>query len=234
MVADRPPACLSGLCKRWQVRESPAAGMPSRIYDDRFRVDPRTTVARRVLWLNGMTEEGARLDRRELGWISARALEVGGDSPFAIAQALLDLQNLLIGYAHDDDGEEIFQTARFSFRVGRGDCEDKAVSFATTAVIAGLEADVAWLDQPRANNNHVAARVCLAHLGGRRIAGPVPEARLDGINGAWRSVRITGRAWSPDCVPAWVEATLRGARPNEHPYDALARLGSQSADRKTL
>ena len=242
-VAAAPPAlCGSALCKRYMLAPpalGPGAagsigGAPTD-FPERFRVDPWTSVETRVRWLNALVDQGVRRDRDFLGPIALRMrARAAAQTPRAIAQSILDGQNELVAYEQDPEGEEVFQTARWSIVGGVGDCEDKSVTFATLAILAGLDADVVWVSQPRARNNHVPGRVGLGRLDGRAV--PWVDAPWDD-HGRYPTVRVTvgpRAAGAPDYRPVWAEPTLRFARVGEHPYDALRRLGTQNPDRANL
>jgi transglutaminase-like putative cysteine protease len=120
-------------------------------------------------------------------------------TPRTLAQVLLEAQNALIAYLPDQDGQEVFQGARFSYFARTGDCEDKSVFFASVARLLGLEADVVWIDQPGAANNHVTARVCLVHRYGTLVED-APRVWDDTDPGR---VRVTGPAVPAGCRYAW-------------------------------
>lgn len=226
-VVPRPPACGAGACRRWLV-ERPGAGPDD--LPDRFRVDPRTPVDTRVGWILRLIEQGA--DDGALDGVASVCERHCADpgSPRSVAQTLLDVQNALVSYVPDEDGEEIFQSAQFSYFARTGDCEDKSIFFAAVARRLGLEADAVWINQKGAANNHVTARVCLVHRRG--------AARFDGGR-PWDDpdpgrVRVVGLAPPARCSYAWAEPTLRGALVGENPYDVLRRLGTGSPSRQHL
>lgn len=228
-VAPPPPTCVRGACRRWLVER---AGSPRGDLPDRFLVDARTPVETRVSWLLRLVEQGAGRDAATFAGIAAvcERHSAAPTTPRTLGQALLEAQNALITYLPDRDGQEVFQGARFSYFARTGDCEDKAVFFASVARLLGLEADVVWIDQPGAANNHVTARVCLVHRNGS-LVDDVPRPWDDTDPGR---VRVTGAAVPVGCRYAWAEPTLRGALIGENPYDVLRRLGTGSPNRPNL
>lgn len=242
-MAAAPPPCRSAECRKFLLERPPTGALPEGFrgdargdFPERFRVSPWTSAETRVLWLNALVDQGVRRDRDLLGPIAldlrARA---AAQTPRAIAQSILDGQNQLVAYEMDPDGEEIFQTARWSIVGGVGDCEDKSVTFATLAILAGLDADVVWVFQPDADNNHVPARVSLSLLDGRNVEEL--RAPWDDDGRRYPKVRVLvgpRAAHRPAGRLRWAEPTLRGARVGEHPYDALRRLGAQQPGRENL
>ena len=127
-----------------------------------------------------------------------------------LVQWLMDCVHLLMDYAPDPPGLEVFQTVQWSiggqcgFSVspitgatkGCGDCEDLATLLVCLCLCLGITARVKWIEQKGSPLNHVAAVVLF------------DDQRPDDPK-AWR------------CT----DATIPGARVGETPYEALDRVG---------
>lgn len=179
-----------------------------------YPIPPETPVKARVEFLEKLVAGGSRDPAvRAL----ARSLVAGAEDPL---QALLDGLHRTVRYTPDcGDGTcEEFQSAGYTLAIGQGDCEDLSVLYAAMARSLGYAARAVWLDQPKADNNHVAGQVC--------APGRVDPA------GALYAVRVYAPERGPECDGgwAWVETTLPGARAGEHPYAAHARLRGARRD----
>lgn len=127
-----------------------------------------------------------------------------------LIQWLMDSVHLLVDYAPDPAGREVFQSVPWTLafacgtstspltgrRKGCADCEDQAALLCALLMANGIAARVKWLDQPGSPLNHVSA---VALIDGARPGDP--------------------RAW------VCADATIPGARPGETPYQALERVG---------
>lgn len=202
------------------------------LYPYAFLVPSITSVEQRVAILNSLVRQD--LCDPDLQRMAKECAARTDGTPRGIAQAILDLQNEKIAYVLDPGRSEVFQSARYSLARRAGDCEDKGVFFATLAILAGLRAAVCWLNQPPpARNNHVAPKVCLSWLRGAP-ASYVPAIWDYSERRGEHTLEVTCPTGLEEGVWVWAETTLRGARVGEHPYDALARLGTQSEARHNL
>jgi hypothetical protein len=200
-------------------------------YPYAFVVPSQTPVIKRVAVINRLVRQD--LDDPDLAALAARCVADSDGTPRGIAQSILEMQNREVLYTNDPGRLEVFQSARYSFARRRGDCEDKAIAFATIAILAALESVCCWLTQPPpAPNNHVAPKVCLTRLNDQ------PYSYVQAI---WDYRESSGRhnleITCPEMIDGtwvWAETTLVGARVGEHPYDALDRIGRESPQRAHL
>lgn len=186
------------------------------------RIDPTVQPVDRLVILNGYCAYAVTLPVfQELALRIYGELrgELGREpSATEMLARLMESTHDLVDYLPDPEGEEIFQpvlscltnglgrhVSRLTGRLrGGDDCEGLATVFVTLARILGFKASNVWWEQPGAALNHVAAQVC------------------DG--GAWPT-----NFGSPRCIP--IETTIPGARPNETPYEAIARIGPAYRER---
>jgi len=191
-----------------------------------FIVEATTPVTQRVEMLRRLVEQDLADPRIvvDLAKITSQCVRLSDGTPRGIAQAILDWQAKHIAYEYDPGDLEVFQSPRYTLARGAADCEDKASLVVALAKLAGLEAHSCWVSQPRARNNHVAPRVCLQSLNGASIASARAPWDYDQSHDRY-DLEVTCPA--PLCELhgyVWAEATLKGARVGEHPYDVLRRL----------
>jgi transglutaminase-like putative cysteine protease len=178
-------------------------------YPDHFLVPDTTSPEHRMMMVEDLVAFGARDPD-----VIAYARQVVAASPANPLQALLDGMHARVTYYPDcGDGncEDIQRPAYTLFGIGRGDCEDMSMAFASMARAMGYTARAVWLPQPGANN-HVPAQIC----------GTPPHAIT-------HTAQVIPPENGPSCESpngwVWVETTLPGARVGEHPYEAAERLG---------
>ena len=194
------------------------------------RIDPATPVDGRERLIESLVHEDSR---DPLVCRVARSLvQDHRSSPRDALQALLDGMwtpvadgGLGLVYAHDPPGEDVYQHARRTIAMGKGDCKKLSIVFAAMARAVGLNAWAVWIDQPEADENHVAGLACVPKSRARDGAGRLGPAPADARSARDFAVLVhtPGTIECPGGQVEWVETTIRGARVGEHPYDVLAR-----------
>lgn len=154
------------------------------------------------------------------------------DDPVSHLQALLDWQQRAVRYQEDPTDpatgqqKELFKRAYRAISDREDDCEGKVTVYCTMATAVGYAAMPAWIEQPRARNNHVAALSAVPAWAARSLPTPGDYPSVVILP----SIRphVAGATW------AWAETTLgdvvtpaglvRGPLVGEHPFDVLARF----------
>lgn len=186
----------------------PPSEAPFITINDYVQADVREAI------LNELAEEGSRHQRiRVLARTIIEELTLRLRRPPSveeIAQAALDAVHDLVEYGDDPPDLEQYSRAVTTIEPvqgmpispvtgkpkGRGDCDDLAVLFSAICRAAGVSSSVIWVDQRRADFNHIAATVCLPN--GQKcywVEPTVPGARIgESTQSAVRRLGIRGRA----------------------------------------
>lgn len=189
-------------------------------FEPYFKVPPETTIPQRLQLLELLVRHGARDPQVQL---LARLLLKTNPREDPL-QVLLDGLHAKVAYTDDPRGgqDEVFQTARFTlFDRGAGDCEDMSVAYAALCRSVGINARAVWMNMgAKAMNSHVPSEVCSS-------SSPPPPP---GAGPFWPVVEVFASDASPECHDPqnwiWVETTIVGAFPGEHPVAAAQRLGA--------
>ena len=118
-----------------------------------------------------------------------------------LVQWLMGAVHLLVDYVPDPPGREVFQTVLWTLtggcgfgpspltglRKGCGDCEDLAGLLVAFCLSLGVDAKVAWMDQPGAPLNHVTAMVLWR---GRMSSTRAATSVLIGRRSVWRASQV--------------------------------------------
>jgi hypothetical protein len=181
--------------------------------------------------LNAMARDASRSEAVEslARFVVDTLRRQGRWTPESIAQGIIEVVPMVVEYHPDEQSHlDFYQPVALTIRPhagnpvspltgrpkGRGDCEDMAVVFAAIALavphVGGpqMGGEVEWMPQDGLPQNHVTS---IATAPASIYANQLTQAAST-LPSGW----------------AWAETTIPGARIGEHPYAALARVGTHA------